>query len=76
MKICYSSEQLIVTDLAPDDFPEVVGTLKFLEKLFCAPIDYDEDAANSEIRVYIADYYEYRTLRSKIYDHCNVIRQE
>lgn len=76
MKINFTSNgelgNLIVTVLNPDDIFEVVKTLEFLEKFLCRKLSYDVDFNYNEVHVTVDDYYEYQTLRGKIFDHCNV----
>ena len=76
MKINFTSNgelgNLIVTVLNPDDIFEVVKTLEFLEKFLCVNLSYDVDFNYNEVHVTVDDYYEYQTLRRKIFDHCNV----
>ena len=74
MKIDFISNgelgNLIVTVLNPDDIFEVVKTLEFLEKFLCVNLSYDVDFNYNEVHVTVDDYYEYQTLRRKIFDHC------
>ena len=76
MKIDFISNgelgNLIVTVLKPDDVFEVVKTLEFLEKFLCTNLPYDVDFNYNEVHVTVVDYYEYQTLRRKIFDHCCV----
>ena len=46
------------------------ATLEFLEKFLCVNLSYDVDFNYNEVHVTVDDYYEYQTLRRKIFDHC------
>ena len=76
MKIDFISSRelgnLIVTVLNPDDIFEIVKTLEFLKKFLCVNLAYDVDFNYNEVHVTVADYYEYQTLRRKIFEHCSI----
>ena len=55
-----------------DDLYKVIKTLEFISKLLCSKLDYDVDFDENEISVSVADYYEFKTLQRKLYDHCEV----
>ena len=62
----------VITVCETDDLFKVVKTLEFISKLLCVKLDYYTDFDEKEIIVSVEDYYEFRTLRKKLYDHCPV----
>lgn len=72
MTIEYYRGNLIVSVNNEDELEEVKYTLDLIEKILCMSIDYDV-TGDYEISVSVADYDEYRTIKSRIYDHCSVV---
>lgn len=64
--------QTVITVYEKDDLFKVVKTLEFISKLFCVKLDYEVDPDEKEIIVDVTDYYEFNTLRRKLYDHCDL----
>ena len=62
----------VITVYNQDDLFEVVNTLEFLSKLLCVKLDYEVNLDEKEIIVYVEDYYEFISLRKKLYDHYRV----
>ena len=62
----------IVTVHEKDDLFKVVKTLEFISKLLCVKLDYEVNFDEKEIIVSVEDYYEFNTLRRKLYDHCEI----
>ena len=72
MTIEFYRGNLIVSVNNEDELEEVKYTLDLIEKILRMSIDYDV-TGDYEISVSVADYDEYRTIKSKIYDHCSVV---
>ena len=62
----------VITVYEKDDLFKVVKTLEFISKLLCVKLDYYADLEKNEIIVSVEDYYEFKTLQRKLYDHCEV----
>ncbi|MBP5308488.1 MAG: hypothetical protein J6Z34_05080 [Clostridia bacterium] len=55
-----------------EDVEKVTAALDLISKMLCLPLDCAVDKDSREIRVFLEDYYEFITLRNKLYDHCDV----
>lgn len=64
--------QIVITVYEKDDLFKVAKTLEFISKLLCVNLDYYADFDEKEILIDVEDYYEFKTLRKKLYDHCPV----
>ena len=64
--------QTVITVYEKDDVFIVAKTLEFISKLLCVRLDYYADFDEKEIFVDVTDYYEFKTLSKKLYDHCPV----
>ena len=64
--------QTVITVYEKDDLFEVAKTLEFISKLLCVKLDYYADFDEKEILVDVEDYYEFKTLRKKLNEHCKV----
>ena len=64
--------KLVITVYEKDDLFKVVKTLDFISKFLCVKLDYEISLDEKEIIVSVEDYYEFKTLRRKLYDHCEV----
>ena len=64
--------KLVITVYEKDDLFKVVKALEFISKLLCVKLDYEISLDEKEIIVSVEDYYEFKTLRRKLYDHCEV----
>lgn len=62
----------VITVYEKDDLFKVVKTLEFISKLLCVKLDYEVNFDEKEIIISVEDYYEFKTLRRKLYDHCEV----
>ena len=76
METYYTSKngfsKTVITVCDQQDLFEVVNTLKFISKLLCLNLDYEVNLNENEISVSVDDYYEFKTLQRKLYDHCNI----
>ncbi len=76
METYYTSKngfsKTIITVCNLKDLLEVINTLKFISKLLCLKLDYEVNPDEKEISVSVEDYYEFKTLQRKLYDHCNI----
>ena len=64
--------KLVITVYEKDDLFKVVKALEFISKLLCVKLDCEISLDEKEILVSVEDYYEFKTLRRKLYDHCEV----
>lgn len=75
MELNYSSKgnfgEVIITVPEKDDVEKVTAALDLISKMLCFPLDCVVDEETNEIRVFVEDYYEFLTLRNKLYDHCD-----
>ena len=76
METYYTSKnglsKTIITVCNQKDLFKVVNTLNFISKLLCLKLDYEVNLNENEISVSVEDYYEFKTLQRKLYDHCNI----
>ena len=64
--------ETVVTVYEKDDLYKVADALELISELLCVKLDYDTDSDNKEIIVSVTDYYEFKTKKKKLYDHCPV----
>ena len=64
--------KLVITVYENDDLFKVAKTLEFISELLCVKLDYEVNPDEKEIIVGVTDYYEFNTLRRKLYDHCDL----
>ena len=76
MELNYSSkeyfDEAIITVFEKDDVEKVTAALHLISKMLCFPLDCVVDEETYEICVFVEDYYEFLTLRKKLYDHCEI----
>ena len=77
MKISYQTTNdgcgnVIVSVAEKSDLIEVAKTLDFISRLLFMNLSYDIDPDDNEVIIFVNDYYEFITLKRKLYDHCNV----
>ena len=76
MELNYSSkeyfDEAIITVFEKDDVEKVTAALDLISKMLCFPLDCVVDEETYEICVFVEDYYEFLTLRKKLYDHCEI----
>ena len=63
--------EVIITVPEKDDVEKVSAALDLISEMLCFPLDRVVDEETNEIRVFVEDYYEFLTLRRKLFDHCD-----